>query len=301
MSGSTGADRIKSREHFKQFLVSYEKIMKKYPGFVSIKPSGSYNSDMTKESFGDIDLITHIKSDKDKATVKKELADWLAKLPDSTIVPFRSERYKGKKFLNTGEIVTIRYHDPILDYSVQIDNIIALDHTEAQFKGDFLDMPAEQQGLVLGLVKVASIETEPSILFKKMGIRAPAELPKDTEYEFNLSSVELQLRKVTYEPGTYKQKSREIIWKSRNFKDLEKLLYQYNLSLPFDKLLAQAKSKLKSNRSGQRISGVFRSMVSVKSGEVGTDKAKGKETAIRKIKQAFGENFLTFGDYMRDS
>jgi len=301
MSGSTGADRIKSREHFKQFLVSYEKIMKKYPGFVSIKPSGSYNSDMTKESFGDIDLITHIKSDKDKATVKKELADWLAKLPDSTIVPFRSERYKGKKFLNTGEIVTIRYHDPILDYSVQIDNIIALDHTEAQFKGDFLDMPAEQQGLVLGLVKVASIETEPSVLFKKMGIRAPAELPKDTEYEFNLSSVELQLRKVTYEPGTYKQKSREIIWKSRNFKDLEKLLYQYNLSLPFDKLLAQAKSKLKSNRSGQRISGVFRSMVSVKSGEVGTDKAKGKETAIRKIKQAFGENFLTFGDYMRDS
>ena len=278
MSGSTGADRIKSREHFKQFLVSYEKIMKKYPGFVSIKPSGSYNSDMTKESFGDIDLITHIKSDKDKATVKKELADWLAKLPDSTIVPFRSERYKGKKFLNTGEIVTIRYHDPILDYSVQIDNIIALDHTEAQFKGDFLDMPAEQQGLVLGLVKVASIETEPSVLFKKMGIRAPAELPKDTEYEFNLSSVELQLRKVTYEPGTYKQKSREIIWKSRNFKDLEKLLYQYNLSLPFDKLLAQAKSKLKSNRSGQRISGVFRSMVSVKSGEVGTDKAKGKET-----------------------
>jgi hypothetical protein len=301
MSGSTGADRIKSREHFKQFLLSYEKIMKKYPGFVSIKPSGSYNSDMTKESFGDIDLITHIKSDKDKATVKKELADWLAKLPDSTIVPFRSERYKGKKFLNTGEIVTIRYHDPILDYSVQIDNIIALDHTEAQFKGDFLDMPAEQQGLVLGLVKVASIETEPSVLFKKMGIRAPAELPKDTEYEFNLSSVELQLRKVTYEPGTYKQKSREIIWKSRNFKDLEKLLYQYNLSLPFDKLLAQAKSKLKSNRSGQRISGVFRSMVSVKSGEVGTDKAKGKETAIRKIKQAFGENFLTFGDYMRDS
>ena len=224
-----------------------------------------------------------------------------SKLPDSTIVPFRSERYKGKKFLNTGEIVTIRYHDPILDYSVQIDNIIALDHTEAQFKGDFLDMPAEQQGLVLGLVKVASIETEPSVLFKKMGIRAPAELPKDTEYEFNLSSVELQLRKVTYEPGTYKQKSREIIWKSRNFKDLEKLLYQYNLSLPFDKLLAQAKSKLKSNRSGQRISGVFRSMVSVKSGEVGTDKAKGKETAIRKIKQAFGENFLTFGDYMRDS
>lgn len=301
MSGSTGADRVKSREHFKQFLKSYEALIKKFPGFVSIKPSGSYNSDMTKETFGDIDLITHIKSDKDKAEVKKELAAWLAKLPDSTIVPFGSERYKGKKFLNTGEIVTVRYHDPVLDYSAQVDNIIALDHTEAKFKGDFLDMPAEKQGLVLGLVKTATIETDPSVLFKKMGIRATTDLPKDTEYEFNLSSVELQLRKVHYEPGTYKQKSREVVWKSRNFKDLEKLLYQFDLNQPFEKLLAQAKSKLKNKRSGQRISGVFKSMVSVKSGEVGTPKGKNKEDAIRKITRAFGESFLSFGDYLRES
>lgn len=297
MSGSTGADRIQSREHFKQFLASYEKLIKKYPGFVSIKPSGSYNSDLSKQSFGDIDLITHIKSDKDKATVKKELAAWLAKLPDSTIVPFRSERYKGKKFLNTGEIVTIRYHDPILDYSVQIDNIIALDHTEAKFKGDFLDMPAEVQGLVLGLVKSATVETDPSILFKKLGIKAPLDIPKDSEYEFNLSSIELQLRHVQYEPGTYKQASRKVVWTSRNFKDLEKLLYQYDLSLPFDKLLAQAKLKIKSPRSKQRISGVFRSMVSVKSGEVGTDKGRNKDIAIKKITQTFGENFISFTQF----
>ena len=50
MSGSTGADRIQSREHFKKFLVSYESLLKKFPGFVSIKPSGSYNSNLNKTS-----------------------------------------------------------------------------------------------------------------------------------------------------------------------------------------------------------------------------------------------------------
>ena len=60
MSGSTGADRIQSREHFKKFLVSYENLIKKFPGFVSIEPSGSYNSNPNKTEFGDIDLITHI-------------------------------------------------------------------------------------------------------------------------------------------------------------------------------------------------------------------------------------------------
>ena len=173
MSGSTGADRIKSREHFKKFLDSYEKIIKSFPGFVSIKPSGSYNSNLSKQDFGDIDLITHIKSNKDKATVKKELSAHLAKLPDTVIVPFGSERYKGKKFLNTGEIVTIRYHDEELGYSVQIDNIIALDSTEANFKSKFLDLPAEKQGLILGLTKVATIETPLPTLFKKVGITVP--------------------------------------------------------------------------------------------------------------------------------
>ena len=65
MSGSTGADRIQSREHFKKFLASYEKVVKQFPGFVSIKPSGSYNSNLSKQDFGDIDLITHIESNKD--------------------------------------------------------------------------------------------------------------------------------------------------------------------------------------------------------------------------------------------
>lgn len=298
MSGSTGADRIKSRKHFEKFLKSYETLISKFPGFVSIKPSGSFNSDLSKQDFGDIDLITHIKSNKDKATVKKELAAFMSKLPDSIIVPFSSVKYSGKKVANTGEIVTVRYHDAELGYSVQIDNIIALDHTEAEFKGTFLDLPAEKQGLILGLVKVASIESDPVILFNKLRIKAPTDLPPDTEYEFNLSSVELQLRRVHYEPGTYRQKSRDVVWTSRDFKAVKSLLYQYDLNKPFDDLLKQAKLKVHNPRSHKRITGVFTSMISVKSGEAGTLKGHNKEVAINKIKRVFGESFVTFKGFI---
>ena len=299
MSGSTGAPRVQSREHFKQFLDSYIKIISKFPGFVSIKPSGSYNSNLDKKDFGDIDLITHIESRSDKATVKKELVAFFDKMDDSVIVPFTSEKHAGRKTYNAGELVTVRYHDKKLGYSAQIDNIIALDHTEASFKQLFLDLPAEKQGLILGLTKVATIETSPKILFKKLNIRAPDTLDKDQEYEFNLSSVEIQLRKVTYEPGTFKQASREVVWKSRNFDDLEKILYQFKINTTFEDLIKQAKQKLKNPRSNARMQGVFTSMISVKSGEVGTQKGSDKTAAINKVKSIFGESYVMgFNEYL---
>ena len=298
MSGSTGADRIQSREHFKKFLVSYENLIKKFPGFVSIEPSGSYNSNPNKQDFGDIDLVTHIKSDKDKTILKKELAKYLESLPDSVVVPFGSDRYKGKRSLNTGEIITIRYHDKELGYSVQIDNIIALDKSEADFKKKFLDFAAEKQGLILGLVKVATIEQPLGTLFTKMGIKAPTKLPKDEEYEFNLSSIELQLRHVVYEPDSFKQKSRSVVWKSRNFDDIKKILNKYNLDLDFDSLLKQVKKNIKNPRSKNRIKGVFSSMLSVKSGEINTPKGAEKERALRAIQTVLGESIISFKDYL---
>lgn len=296
MSGSTGAGRIGSREDYKQIISSYEKIIKKFPGFVSIEPSGSYNSNQSKNEFGDLDLIVTIVSTDDKATIKQKLGKFFSSFPDSVIVPFTSEKYKGKKFNNTGELVTVRYHDPKINASFQIDNIIALDKSEADFKKQFLDMPAEKQGLVLGLVKVATIETDPKILFKKLGINVSPKLDKDQEWEFNLSSVEIQLRKVTYEPGTFKQKDREVVWRSRNFDDLQKILYQFNLDSSFDDLLKQSKTKLKNPRSNNRMQGVFSSMITVKSGEVGTQKGKGKEDALSKIKDTFKEG-MSFKRY----
>jgi len=307
MSGSTGADRVKSREDFKQFLNSYQRIISKFPGFTSMKPSGSYNSNPDKMDFGDIDIVVHIESPKDKATVKKELVAFFDKMPDNVIVPFTSAKHAGKRTYNAGELVTVRYHDEQLGYSAQIDNIVALDQTEASFKQQFLDLPAPKQGLILGLVKVATIETDPAILFKKLGIPNPGPLDKNQEYEFNLSSVEIQLRKVTYEPGTFKQANREILWTSRSFEDLQKLLYQYDLGLPFDQLLAQSKQTLKNPRSNNRMQGVFGSMISVKSGEVGTAKGAEKDAALSKIKSTFGESrqasfkeYLTWVNVARD-
>lgn len=299
MSGSTGADRVKSRQDFKQFLTSYGNVIAKFPGFTSMTPSGSYNSNPDKMDFGDIDIVVHIESSNDKAAVKKELVAFFNKMPDTVIVPFTSAKHAGKRTYNAGELVTVRYHDDQLGYSAQIDNIVALDQTEATFKQQFLDLPAPKQGLILGLVKVATIETDPTILFKKLGIRAPGQVKTDQEYEFNLSSVELQLRKVTYEPGTFKQADREILWTSRSFEDLQKLLYQYDLSLPFDKLLAQSKQVLKNPRSNARMQGVFGSMISVKSGEVGTAKGAEKTAALDQIRSTFGESVQTnFKEYL---
>jgi hypothetical protein len=294
MSGVAGADRIKSRQDFKQFLTSYQQLVSKFPGFVSLQPSGSYNSNPDKMDFGDIDLIVHIQSSKDKPTVKKELQAFFHNQPDTVIVPFSSEKHAGKRSYNAGELVSVRYHDDTLGYSAQIDNIVALDQTEASFKQEFLDLPAEKQGLILGLVKIAAIETQPQMLFKRLGITARDQLEPNQEYEFNLSSVELQLRLVTYEPGTFKQTDRQVLWTSRSFDDLKKLLYQYDLDADFDNLLLQAKQKIKNPRSNARMEGVFSSMITVKSGEVGTAKGAGKEAALAKIQQTFKEHRSLF-------
>jgi hypothetical protein len=115
-------------------------------------------------------------------------------------------------------------------------------------------------------------------------------LGKDQEYEFNLSSNELQLRRVQYEPGTVKQASREVLWSSTDYADLQKLLYQYNLNVPFADLLQQIKQTIKNPRSRERIKGVFSSMVSVKSGEVGSPKGADKERSLNLVQQTFAES-----------
>lgn len=289
MSGVAGAPRVQSRADFNQFLRSYYDLISQFPGFISFKPTGSYNSDPSKNDFGDIDGICYIESDKDKKAVKKELEAFFKAQPETIIVPFDG-KYAGRRTYNSGEIVSVRYQDFTLDSSAQVDNMIALSQSEATFKQDFLDMPAAKQGLVLGLVKAALLETDPAQVFKVLGINAPLNLPQNEEYEFNLSSSELQLRKVTYEPGTYKQVSREVIWTSRDINDLMKLLSQFDLSASFEDLLQQAKAKLKNPRSANRVKGVFNSMVSVKSGEVGTQKAAGKEQAIQAVNQTLAES-----------
>jgi hypothetical protein len=290
MSGVAGAERVRSRNDFQQFLTSYKDLISQFPGFVSLQPSGSYNSNPDKMDFGDIDIIVHIQSTKDKTTVKKELQSFFHQQPDTTIVPFSSEKHAGKRSYNAGELISVRYHDDTLGYSAQIDNIVALDQHEVSFKQHFLDLPAEKQGLVLGLVKIAAIETAPAVLFKKLNINAPTQVEANQEYEFNLSGVKLELRRVTYEPGTFTQINRQVLWSSQDWNDVEKLLYQYDLSQDFETLLAQTKQTIRNPRSNNRLQGVFSSMITVKSGEVGTEKGAGKMAALDKIKKTFSES-----------
>jgi hypothetical protein len=286
-SGVAGASRVPSRVAFKQFLKDYEQLISKFPGYQSMEATGSYHSDPSKQDFGDIDLVIHIQSDNDKATVKKDLVKFLQSQPETVVVPFSSEKHAGKRSYNAGELVSVRFHSDKVGDSAQIDNIIALSSAEAQYKKEFLNYAAPKQGLILGLVKVATLETDPAKLFKLLGIKVNPKLAPDQEWEFNISPVELQLRRVQYEPGTYKQIGREVVWSSRDMNHLTRLLYQYDLNDSFEQMLAKAKQVVKNPRSGNRIVGMFKTMITVKSGEVGTPKGQQKIDATNKIERTF--------------
>ena len=280
MSGVTGSKRIVGRDAVQHIVDEYIKILKGFPGFVSAIPSGSYVSNLKKKSFGDIDLIVHIDDQRDKKDIKVALVKYLTSLSKDIIVPFVSEKYKGRRFYNSGEIITTSFvakgHKPC-----QVDAIIAQSKSEQDFKLEFLNLPAEKQGLVLGLIKTAWIED-------KELVTNP--LNDNQEFEFNLSSKELQLRKVTYIPNTdYKQEKREIIWSSNDWNKVLNILEKYDLSQSFSNLLKQIKKSFKNPRSSRRLVGVFNSMISIKSGEVGTKKGFDKQKAIDTVNKTFAK------------
>jgi cytidyltransferase-like protein len=289
MSGSAGGNRI-TRESVAKTVDNYiNRILKKFPAFKSAKVSGSYNTS-AKEDFGDIDLIVNLESD-DKKGIKVDLAKFLSALPDDVIVPFKSEKYKGKKYLNTGEIVTILY--PIEGQPgeyVQIDNIVSVSDDEAEFKKEFLDYPAEIQGLLLGLAKVICLEEDPKAIFARMGINNIPELEANQEYEFNLSSAGLTLRIVTLD--NFKEVDRTEVWKTSNWSNIKRLFTNYKIDGSFEDLLNDISSKVKNPRSKNRIKGIFNSMVSIKSGEVGTPKGDNKQKSLDKVNNTLSETNL---------
>jgi len=287
MSGVCGTQSIQSRENFDIIFNEYLEVIKQFPHFKSVEISGSYNSNLAKTTFGDMDLILCIdgsKYDNDKKLVKKELVKFLTKNFESKLADFKG-KYEGKKYYNSGEIISIAYQSEELP-ACQIDNIIALDEKEADFKLKFLDLPAEKQGLILGLTKTAIHEQNQDHIFKMIGIN-PSQLGKNQEYEFNLSSKELQLRIVTLHPIYTREIKREVIWSSTNWNHVKSVLYTANLALDFEELIVNCKKVFKSDRANTRINGIFNSMVSVKSGEVGKAKGVRKEECKFLINQAF--------------
>lgn len=278
-SGSAGGSRIERSDVEKTKDSYIKKVLSKFKGFKDAKISGSYNTG-GKKDFGDIDLIVTLEGT-DKKKAKDELANFVKSLPDDVIVPFKSEKYGGKKALVTGEIVTILY--PIEgkpDQFIQIDNMVSTSEEESNFKKEFLDYPAEVQGLMLGLIKVILIEKNNDEIFQKLGISDIPKLEKDEEYEFNLSSSGLTLRKVKLTPDK-KEISKEDIWKTTNWSSIKTLLDGFDYDGGFEPFLDQL-SKL-SDRSKRRIKGIFNSMVSIKSGEVGTPKGENKQKALDKV------------------
>ena len=286
MSGVAGGNRIKRQNVQDTFNDFTEKVLSKIPGYKVSSLSGSVKAG-SKPDFGDLDIIATFEYD-DKKVAKQAIIDTVSKMPDSLIMPFQSERYAGKRFYNSGEIISVLY--PIKGApgeSIQVDIMVSLSEVEHQFKNSFLDLPAEVQGLILGLVKTSLLEQDPAEVFARLGIKNVPPLEANQEYEFNLSSVNLTLRKVTLD--NFKEVAREEIWKSNNWEDIKNLLKDFDLSQPFEKLLDQVTGSLKNPRSKNRVAGIFRSMVSVKSGEVGTPKGDSKEKALSAVAQTLTE------------
>jgi hypothetical protein len=273
MSGSAGGNRI-LRTDVEKTVKHYQKnVLTRYDKYQDSIITGSFNT-MSKNDFGDIDIIVQLNAS-DKTQAKRDFVEFLITLPKNLIVPFKSIKYSGKRFLNTGEIITILY--PIFQNKgfVQIDNIISLTSEETHFKNKFLTLPAIKQGLMLGLIKTVAIE-DPDVVQHFVGLSA---LKHNQEYEFNLSSSALTLRLVDLTPD-YKTINSRDIWKTVDWNIVKKLLEDYDFTKSFEYIVSDIKNNLQNPRSINRVKGIFKSMVSVKSGEVGTSKGKEKEYAL---------------------
>ena len=291
MSGVAGGDRI-SNEHVNSTAKSYiDTVLSSFPGFVSADVTGGVAAG--KSDHGDIDLIVHIEGT-DKRAIKKELQNYLENQSVNKILPFRSDKYKGRRSYNAGELVSVLFPQTDAGKTAQIDNIVAVTKDESAFKKSFLDWPAEKQGLILGLIKTAIQEANATKTIDRLFASIGLGVPKTNKIlEFNLSGIELQLR--AYEKdhrGREAKGTREVLWKSNNWNDVVSLLRNYDLTKSFDDLLPDVQASLKHPTSKDRVKGVFNAMVSIKSGEVGTPKADRKQETINMVNAMESKHIL---------
>jgi len=273
MSGVSGSNRI-NRKDFVSVLNIYRKeVLEKIPGFISVSVSGSFESNQSKADFGDMDLIVQFRSNDNKKDLKKSLVKHFGSLSDDVIIPFSSDKYRGRKSYNSGEIVTVSFPQP--EGTVQIDNIIALSPEEVEYKKRFLDLPAPKQGLLAGVVRTSLFEKG----YSYFGLLRPS----DAELEFVISSKQLQLREVSLEmkSGSLVESSRKILSTTMNWDKVELITPDYDWDLSFEDLVEQVRKNITNIRSLSRIVGLFKSQVTVKSGEIGTPKAKEKEESVK--------------------
>jgi hypothetical protein len=271
-SGVAGGDRIPAKILNRVVDEYHKKVLSGYDKYISHTITGSAKAG--KVDYGDIDLIVTVVGE-DKKQAKKDFAAYLNTLPEDVIAKFRG-KYAGRRTYISGELVSTAYNDNGAVY--QIDNNISFDENESKYKTNFLDMPAEKQGLITGLVRITTTEENYQSVLRRMGIKTPPLKLQNERYEFAISGSKLSLRKVKLTPN-FKEISREEIWSSTNWNDVQKLLSAYDLNLDFLQLLEEVSQKLSSN-SKKRVKGLFNSLVSIKSGERGSQKGDHKQAMI---------------------
>ena len=296
MSGSIGGSRIPTKS-VKPTVDKYiEKVLKGFTGYKSCDTTGSYNVIMKlgqekKGGHGDIDLVVHIEND-DLKKCKQDFKKYLESLPDDLTPPFVFGNNKGKKAQLYGAIVTCGFPiDGQEDKYVQIDNVIVSDEASKKYQKTFLDLNAQKQALIQGLVRVILTHEDKDTIWKHFGFEGFPEPAKDQEYEFVVSPSALSLRLITLNAERKEDSKKRVeLWRSNKWEDIEWLLRDYDVKGTAEECLAKIKKRITDQRSRDRIVGVVNSMIRVGPGEVGTPKGNAKQEFIDLCKETLGVN-----------
>ena len=290
-SGSIGGDRILRQDVKPTFDRYEEEVLKTFPGYKKAEITGSYNAG-TKKDHGDIDLCVWIDSKEDIKEVKKKFKKHVEDLPDEITPKFRKGRNEGKKAQLYGNIVTCQVGIVGKEGEmVQIDNIIVLTPEELHFQKSFLNLNAQIQTFLTGIVRVAQDDVKEKA-YKHFGIEDLPQLETNQEFEFVLAIAGLSLRKVTLDDNK-KTLNKQEIWRSVNWDDVDKLVKQIIGKsfdgMSYEELLDTAAEVFKDDeRARKRMCGIMKSMINIGPGEVGTPKGNAKEQGIKLAYQKLG-------------
>ena len=307
MSGSIGGSRIPTKKVRPTVDNYINKVLSKFPGYVDCDTTGSYNVIMKlgqekKDGHGDIDLVVHINTDDLKKT-KKEFKKYLDSLPDELTPRFVFGNKKGEKSQLYGAIVTCGF--PISgeeDKYVQVDNVIVPDAKSMKYQKTFLDLNAQKQALIQGLVRVVLMHSDKDEIWKHFEFEGFPEPAKDQEYEFVCSPTGLSLRLITLTPERKEDtKKRVELWRSNDWSDVEWLLRKYDIDGDAEECLEKVKKTITDTRSKERIFGIVNSMIRVGPGEVNTPKGDAKQAFIDLCKKTLLNESLKLNKYIQYS
>jgi hypothetical protein len=275
MSGAAGGSRIK-KEDLKATIRDYRDNVLKPLGLDKSYTITGVRSRPEKDIFGDIDVVVSFPGG-DKKELKQTLAKFIEQINKVPEIPQK----KNKKYFIHGSIVSILY--PISGKEneyVQIDNIVTASKDEGKFTYKMLDLPAQEQGLALGLVKAVFTELDQNQidkLFKDLKITDIEKPGEGEEYDFNLNPSELSLKIV--KKGTSDGKT---VWTSNKFSDIKTVLSALGIDIEkdkFDTIVSKIK-KFKNRRSIDRLKGMYARNIRVGDAEVGLEKGIKKQQSL---------------------